>query len=193
MHGCELYSRFVSKRLYDMRKNGHGPPPKPRDSEGQAVSYRMFRSSSPTASRLARYASKKRGTKCELAMSRALRKLHLSFSSNVRDVDGCPDFVFRSKRTAVFVDGDFWHGRNMAIRLKRLAVGSNGAYWTKKIKSNVRRDTRVRSRLRRHGWSVLRVWESDVHADADRVARGIRLRLSRRALRSAALIPSKGM
>ena len=39
-----------------------------------------------------------------------------------------------------------------------------------KIEGNRRRDCRNFARLRRRGWLVLRAWEHDVRADAERVA-----------------------
>jgi DNA mismatch endonuclease (patch repair protein) len=75
---------------------------------------------------------------------------------------GRPDIVFLRKRVVVFVDGDFWHGRDLKKRLAKLAAGHNAAYWMAKILSNRTRDSRVRAALRRNGWKVVRVWESDV-------------------------------
>jgi DNA mismatch endonuclease (patch repair protein) len=69
---------------------------------------------------------------------------------------GRPDFTFRAAKVAVFVDGDFWHGR-LARRPK-----SNASYWTAKIEGNCRRDRRNNRLLRKLGWSVLRVWEGDL-------------------------------
>jgi DNA mismatch endonuclease (patch repair protein) len=69
---------------------------------------------------------------------------------------GQPDFVFRTARVVVFIDGDFWHGNPKGFRLPR----SNLDYWTKKILSNRRRDRRVNRQLRSQGWKILRFWQS---------------------------------
>ena len=74
---------------------------------------------------------------------------------------------------AVFCDGDFWHGRDLTRRLRKLAKGHNAAYWIAKIRSNVDRDRRVRRLLRDSGWKVLRLWEHDVRANPQRAAKAV--------------------
>jgi DNA mismatch endonuclease, patch repair protein len=71
---------------------------------------------------------------------------------------GRPDFVFSHECVAVFVDGCFWHGCPRCSR----GVRSNSAFWLAKIAGNVRRDARVSRRLRRMGWSVVRVREHEI-------------------------------
>jgi len=70
-------------------------------------------------------------------------------------VVGKPDFIFRSHRLAIFVDGCFWHGCSRHCRMPKTRV----SYWTPKIASNKRRDRTVSKRLRELGWTVLRIWE----------------------------------
>jgi DNA mismatch endonuclease (patch repair protein) len=69
-----------------------------------------------------------------------------------------PDFVFRSKRLAVFVDGCFWHGCPKHGTKPR----SHAAFWRKKIAANQARDRLVTRTLRAQGWRVLRVWEHEL-------------------------------
>lgn len=71
---------------------------------------------------------------------------------------GKPDFVFRSSRLAIFIDGCFWHGCRVHCRLP----SSNGCYWVTKIERNRRRDKLVNHTLRLKGWQVLRIWEHDL-------------------------------
>ena len=73
-----------------------------------------------------------------------------------QDVRGHPDFVFRDKKIAVFVDGCFWH---RCPACKRKMPQSNVTYWRRKIGSNVRRDSAFTSALRLDGWRVIRIWE----------------------------------
>jgi DNA mismatch endonuclease (patch repair protein) len=65
----------------------------------------------------------------------------------------------------VFCDGDFWHGRHWQTRKDKLAAGWNAAYWVAKIARNRRRDRQVSRHLRVLGWTVVRLWESDVCRD----------------------------
>jgi DNA mismatch endonuclease (patch repair protein) len=76
---------------------------------------------------------------------------------------GKPDIVFPTQRIAIFVDGDFGHGKNLHSRLVKLSQGHNAMYWTAKIAANHARDKRTRAMLKRSGWTVLRVWESDLN------------------------------
>ncbi len=69
---------------------------------------------------------------------------------------GWPDFIFPKQRVAVFADGDFWHGRSSRRPVQ------NAIYWKNKIECNQRRDKRTTRKLRRLGWSVVRIWESDL-------------------------------
>jgi DNA mismatch endonuclease, patch repair protein len=68
---------------------------------------------------------------------------------------GNPDFVFRTKKIAVFVDGCFWHGCPKHGRIP----GSRQAYWLPKLTRNAERDRQVSRELRRRGWKVVRIWE----------------------------------
>jgi DNA mismatch endonuclease (patch repair protein) len=70
----------------------------------------------------------------------------------------------------VFCDGDFWHGRDLAVRLAKLAKGHNAPYWVAKIQTNVARDRRHDAALAANGWTVLRYWESDVIRNASAIA-----------------------
>ena len=136
-------------------------------------SYKGLAPASPTASRIAVAASAKRDTRPELLLRWALRGKSVRYSLDVASLPGRPDLVVRSARLAVFCDGDFWHGRYLQRRLKKLAVGHNAKYWTSKIKSNVARDRRIRKSLQAAGWTVLRLWESDVREDPARAAEKI--------------------
>jgi DNA mismatch endonuclease (patch repair protein) len=94
------------------------------------------------------------------------------------ELPGRPDIVVLRARIAIFCDGDFWHGRDLARRLAKLERGHNPRYWVEKIKSNYDRDRRNEGSLRSAGWLVLRFWETDVLEDpfkaAEAVANAIR-------------------
>jgi DNA mismatch endonuclease, patch repair protein len=85
---------------------------------------------------------------------------------------GKPDFVFSQRRVAVFVDGDFWHGNPRVFRMPM----TNRAYWRAKITGNKKRDRHVSKSLRRNGWFVIRLWESQLR-DETNVVRRLRAKL----------------
>jgi DNA mismatch endonuclease Vsr len=66
--------------------------------------------------------------------------------------------AFPGAKLAVFVDGDFWHGRNWRRLREKLAT----RFWYEKILGNIRRDRKVNRELGRLGWRVLRIWETEV-------------------------------
>ena len=70
----------------------------------------------------------------------------------------------------MFCDGDFWHGRKWNSQKMNLARGSNADYWVAKIEANIARDRRHRAELRTAGWRVIRLWESDILRNPERMA-----------------------
>jgi DNA mismatch endonuclease (patch repair protein) len=78
---------------------------------------------------------------------------------------GKPDIVFLSARLCVFVDGDFWHGRDWPNLRHRLELRANPDYWIPKIARNIERDREQDQLLLALGWRVLRLWETDVLQD----------------------------
>jgi DNA mismatch endonuclease (patch repair protein) len=111
------------------------------------------------------------GTVPEKAVFRELRKRKVYFAKHVKTLPGKPDVVFRRKKVVVFIDSDFWHGHPS----KFIKPMTNEDYWTNKISSNKKRDRKVTRELRKQGWKVLRIWESDiksnVHKCVDRIIR----------------------
>lgn len=109
-----------------------------------------------------------RDTGPEKAMEAALRETDLEFDMHARDLPGRPDFVIRSARIAVFVDGDFWHGYRFAQWRLKLSEK-----WEAKIAATRSRDRRNSAALRRNGWTVVRLWEHEVAASPARCLRRI--------------------
>ena len=56
------------------------------------------------------------GTKPELKVRRWLWSNGYRYRLNVKSVPGKPDIVMRPYRTAIFVNGCFWHGHNVRMR-----------------------------------------------------------------------------
>lgn len=104
------------------------------------------------------------GTRPELLITKELRRQKIYFAKNVKTITGKPDFVFRRKRVAVFVDSDFWHGH----RTRCIMPKSNCGYWEQKIARNKERDKQVTRALRKDGWTVVRLWEKDIQRNLDK-------------------------
>ncbi len=88
---------------------------------------------------------------------------------------GNPDFVHRRKKIVIYCDGDFWHGYKYHEK-KKLPK----KFWRDKIENNMRRDKRYARKLRRDGWSVLRIWEHDIEKNPEKCMRKINLKFSQR-------------
>lgn len=137
-----------------------------------APSYRPFSPASPAATRAAR-GNKGRNTRPERLLRQALWRQGVRFRIDDRRLPGRPDIVCWKLKTVIFVDGDFWHGRNWPSRRKRLKRGSNPEYWIAKIESNRARDRKIGSQLGLLGWTVIRIWENDIRLDPARVVNRI--------------------
>ena len=111
--------------------------------------------------RKAMQAVKGRNTSLERVMATAFRLQGWRYRRNLAELPGKPDFVFKSARVAVFVDGDFWHGWRFPPWKQNLPK-----FWQQKIERNRRRDQRNFRLLRRLGWKVLRVWGHEVQRNS---------------------------
>jgi DNA mismatch endonuclease (patch repair protein) len=89
-----------------------------------------------------------------------------------------PDQVIRSRRLAVFVDGDMWHGNPDEVKRRGRAslaeLFPRRTEWrVAKIERNMARDREVTETLRRQGWTVIRLWEHDVLTDTEAAVRTV--------------------
>lgn len=99
-----------------------------------------------------------RNTGLEQVIFRLLRLRGIPFRRHYRGALGTPDVARPARRLALFIDGDFWHGYRYPSWRRTLPT----KFWRDKIERNRRRDRRNFATLRRHGWSVLRVWEHEL-------------------------------
>ena len=104
-------------------------------------------------------------TQHEVILRSQLWRLGLRFRKNVKTLPGKPDLVFTVAKVVVFCDGDFWHGRDWKILKSKLRRGTNASYWSAKIASNIERDKRNTTLLKKAGWHVIRLWETDIMRD----------------------------
>ena len=109
-----------------------------------------------TPEKRSRVMSRIRGkdTSIERIMESMLAEHGLSFVKQP-SISGRPDFLV-GERTAIFCDGDFWHGYDYENRKPE------PQFWRDKIEGNMRRDRSVTTKLRRSGYVVLRFWEHDI-------------------------------
>lgn len=111
-------------------------------------------------------------TGIELKMIKILEENKIKFTRHP-NLLGTPDFLV-GKRMLVFCDGDFWHGydyRNGRVPPQK--------FWREKIERNMERDRRTARKLRREGWSVIRLWEHDINKRQDYCVKKIKRHLNR--------------
>ncbi len=73
------------------------------------------------------------------------------------------DIALPEYKLAIFVDGCFWHQCPKHSHIPK----SNRKYWLPKLEGNVRRAKAKDARLRRHGWSVMHIWEHSLKTQED--------------------------
>lgn len=105
-------------------------------------------------------ANKSSGTKPELLLAKTLFARGHRYRKNDKTVFGKPDLTFKKIKLAVFVDGEFWHGKDWHDR--KSDHKTNKEFWVKKIEGNIERDRKVNYELGKQGWRVLRFWGKDI-------------------------------
>ncbi|MFB4192994.1 very short patch repair endonuclease [Streptomyces carpaticus] len=114
-----------------------------------------------------------RDTKPERRIRQLLHARGLRYRVAARplaDLRRTADIVFRPAKTAVFIDGCYWHGCPQHYVSPR----TNPGYWSGKVAGNIARDRDTDQRLTEAGWLVLRFWEhEDSGACADAIAAAV--------------------
>jgi DNA mismatch endonuclease Vsr len=105
-------------------------------------------------------AVKSKDSKIELAFGKALWNRGFRYRKNDKSVFGKPDFTLKKYKIAIFIDGEFWHGKDWEIR--RNDHKTNQEFWVKKIERNIQRDIEVNDYLLKEGWKVIRFWGKDI-------------------------------
>lgn len=98
-----------------------------------------------------------KGTKPELLVRHWLWSHGYRYRLNVKSVPGSPDIVLRKYRTAIFVNGCFWHGHEGCGKYS--IPKTNTGFWMAKVIRNRERDQRNYKDLHDAGWNVIVIWE----------------------------------
>ena len=99
-------------------------------------------------------------TKDEILLANALWRRGHRYRKNNKSVFGKPDLTFKKRRLAIFVDSEYFHGKDWALEKHR--IRTNREFWWAKIESNMRRDRLVNETLVNSGWTVLRFWSKEI-------------------------------
>ena len=128
-----------------------------------------------------------RNTKPEIKVRQWLWNHGYRYRLCVKSVPGKPDIVMRKYRTAIFVNGCFWHGHGVELppvetfhetslqpaQSQPTVINSpcckipqtNREFWVNKIRRNQERDRQNCQTLQENGWQVIVVWECQLKAN----------------------------
>jgi len=98
-------------------------------------------------------------TKPEMAVRKYLYSRGVRYRLHVK-LPGKPDIVMKQRRTAVFINGYFWHGHDGCKFFRWPQTRSD--YWHEKIGGNIERDARSYAALKEDGWRVFVIWECEI-------------------------------
>ena len=109
-------------------------------------------------------------TKPELAVRRLLHGMGYRFRLHVANLPGRPDIVLPRYRTAILVNGCFWH-QHPGCRYAYMPK-TRRDFWEAKLKGNSERDRLVEHQLTEAGWRAIVVWECELR-DPAQLAEGL--------------------
>ena len=110
-------------------------------------------------------------TRPEIVLRKALWSRGFHYRKNLKSLPGKPDIVLTKYRICIFVDSEFFHGKNFdsgyqsrkytSLR-EQIEHSNHPEFWLKKITGNMERDRSVTEKLGNEGWKVIRFWSKDV-------------------------------
>ena len=102
-------------------------------------------------------------TKPEILVRHYLFSKGFRYRKNDSRLPGKPDVVLPKYKTAVFVNGCFWHKHEGCKYFKW--PESNEEFWRNKIEQTVLRDKKIISELEQRGWKVIVLWECQLRGE----------------------------
>ncbi len=103
---------------------------------------------------------KGKNTKPEEMVRKYLFSQGFRYIKNDKRLPGSPDIVLPKYKTAIFVNGCFWHGHEGCKHF--VWPKSNEEFWKNKIETNIARDKKKTDELEALGWKVIVVWECEL-------------------------------
>lgn len=100
---------------------------------------------------------KNKNSQPELLVRQFLFASGLRFRLHRKDLPGNPDIVLPKYKTAIFINGCFWHGHK-DCKYSKLPE-TNHEFWENKIQGNIDRDIANKTKLLSLGWKVIEIWQ----------------------------------
>lgn len=117
-------------------------------------------------------------TKPEQGLRSMLHREGYRFRKNDKRLPGKPDIVLPMYRTAIFVNGCFWH-RHSDCKFA-YTPKTRVEFWTSKFIATIKRDLSVRNQLEQADWQVITVWECELSQNPELVMQKIEVMLANR-------------
>lgn len=102
-------------------------------------------------------------SKVEAVLAKTLWHKGFRYRLNYKKLPGTPDIAITKYKIAVFVDGEFWHGKN--FEKNKIKLKNNRDYWVEKIEENIKRDIKNDILLQQEGWIPVHFWSKDIIKD----------------------------
>lgn len=99
-------------------------------------------------------------TKPEIIVRSFLHRNGFRFRKNDKRYPGKPDIILPKYKTAVYINGCFWHMHDCK---NFVWPKSNTEYWTNKLINNKNRDKKYHDQMKEKGWKVIVVWECEIN------------------------------
>lgn len=99
-------------------------------------------------------------TKPEILIRKRLHAMGYRYRLHVRQLPGCPDIVFPSRRKIIEVRGCFWHRHRGCPRATTPSTRTD--FWQAKFEATMVRDAHNLEEVEARHWSVLVIWECQV-------------------------------
>ena len=116
-----------------------------------------------------------KGSKIEVVLCKALWKEGFRYRKNSTKYFGKPDIVLLKYKTVIFVDSCFWHGCKKHGSMPQ----TRRDFWENKISRNKERDKEVSRFYKKEGWSIVRIWEHDIHGNVTKVLSGLLIKIKK--------------
>ena len=108
-------------------------------------------------------AIKGKDTKPEVTVRKYLFSQGFRYRKNVSNLPGKPDIVLAKYKTAIFINGCFWHLHEGCKYF--VWPQQNADFWKEKISANAARDKQKYQALKELGFRVIIIWECQLKHD----------------------------
>lgn len=105
-------------------------------------------------------------TGIEVAVRKELFRRGYRFRKNDWRYPGHPDVVLPKYKTAIFINGCFWH-RHENCKLATTPK-TRQDFWQVKFEKNIENDRKHTHELQEMGWNVITVWECEIKDDLEK-------------------------